>query len=410
MHDRTPLFFFCRILEKMRINSNIVQHESAPAEMIDFGLRKHLGRESEYDESIRRVLEFIEENTVYRLTDPYCCKYIFMVLPETDGGTSLVIGPYISFEMTSERLMEESERAKFPASEFRNLEEFYRNLPVLPDDTQLMALVTALAEELWGSVHSYKILDLTEDSVLLNVPVPERASEENSLLQISLVEQRYAYENELMDKVSKGLWHHASMMLQSSVLGHIECRTTDPIRNQKNFCIICNTLLRKAAEKGGVHPIHLDKISTAFAKQIELIGCVKEGEELISQMAQGYCRLVRRHNIRDYSILIQKVITYIDAEISSNLTLTELARLHSVSPEYLSTLFHRETGKTLIQFINDKRLALGADLLRQSHLQVQTIAEYCGFPDAGYFAKLFKKRYGISPKTFREKKGGFWNE
>lgn len=402
MFESAALLFFRRVMEKMRIPTHIVHHQNISVDMIDLGLRNHLGRDQEYEESIRNALGVIEENTIYKFTDPYCCTYIFMILPETNGNVSLVLGPYLSLRMGPEQLLEEAERMGVPTSDFRNLESFYQNLTVLQDDTVLMPVLNALAEDLWGGDQAYKFLDNKKDSIVPQMPLPVRKSDENSIMQMHLIEQRYAFENELLDKVSKGLWYRVSMMLHPSNLSHLESRTSDPVRNQKNFCIISNTLLRKAAEKGGVHPIHLDKVSTHYALQIEQITTIKEGQDLIQQMAQLYCRLVRRHNIQSYSILIQKVITYIEAEIASDLSLHKLAQIHNVSPEYLSSLFHKETGTTLTHFIHDKRTALGAYFLRTTTLQIQTIAEYCGFPDAGYFAKIFKKHFGLSPKAFRE--------
>ena len=403
MYDSAQLRFFRKALEKMRIQSHIIRHESALPENLDFGLRKHLGREQEYSESVHNALGFVKENTVYKMSDPYCCKYIFFLLPETEEPASLVLGPYISFEMSRDRLMEVAEHMGIPTVAFDNLVEFYRTLPIVPDDSRLMALVNTLAEELWGSEDTYKIVDMVNDAAFAKIRIPEWKKEEDSSLYIQLMEQRYAYENELLDKVSRGLWHRAGMMVQGSFFNSMEQRTADPVRNQKNYCIVCNTLLRKAAEKGGVHPVHLHRLSSMYARQIELIVSEKEGIALLKQMFLEYSRLVYKCSIQNFSALIQKVITYIEVEISSDLSLRKLASLHNVSPEYLSTLFHRETKTTLTRFINERRLELAANMLRTTGLQIQTIAEYCGFPDGGYFAKLFKKRYQVSPKAFREK-------
>lgn len=402
MFESATLLFFRRVMEKMRIPTNIVHRQNISAQTIDLGLRNYLGREQDYEESIREALGFAQENTVYKITDPYFCSYVFLLLPGTGGNMALVLGPYISFEMRQERLLEEAERMGVNAADFRTLEAFYQNLTVLQDDVVLMPMLTTLAEELWGSEQAYRFVDIKQGSTVSKFPLWDRENAGDSAMEMRLAEQRYAFENDLLDKVSKGLWHRVSLMLHPTNLAHLESRTVDPVRNQKYFCIVCNTLLRKAAEKGGVHPLHLDKISTHFSRQIELIAGVKDGQDMIQEMAKEYCRLVRLHSVRDYSALIQKVITYIDTEIASDLSLRRLAQLHSVSPEYLSSLFHKETGKTLTRFISEKRVSLGADLLRTTTLQVQTIAEYCGFPDAGYFAKVFKKHFGLSPKAFRE--------
>ncbi len=405
MYDNAELNFFRRFLEKMRIQSHIVQNQDVPAETIDMGLRKYLGREQEYIDQLQQIPVDIEENTVFKLTDGYYCKYIFFVLPQTGMERSLVLGPYSTEKQEKEMILQQAERLGISPSDFRYLENFYQSIPLLPDETPLMMALTTLAETMWGTGNAYKIVDLKLDKSMRAIaPPPVYEQERNSVMQMRLMQQRYDFENELMDKVSKGLWHRAKLMLSVATSNPLEQRLADPLRNQKNYCIICNTLMRKAAEKGGVHPLHLDQLSSQYAQQIELIANLRAGQNLISDMIQNYCRLVRQHNLKDYSSLIRKVITYVDAEISSNLSLTKLAKLHNVSPEYLSSLFHKETGKTLTRFISEKRLELGASLLHTSSLQIQTIAEYCGFPDAGYFAKVFKKHYGVSPKAYRETK------
>ena len=46
---------------------------------------------------------------------------------------------------------------------------------------------------------------------------------------------------------------------------------------------------------------------------------------------------------------------------------------------------------------------LGAQLLASSRLQIQTVAQHCGISDANYFSKLFKKRFEMTPKQFRDR-------
>ena len=119
-------------------------------------------------------------------------------------------------------------------------------------------------------------------------------------------------------------------------------------------------------------------------------------------MVHNYCRLVRRYRMKDYSPIVRKTISYIEAELASDLSLSTLAAIYSVSQSYLSELFHRETGKTLTQFINEARMETGARLLLSTKLQLQTIAEHCGVSDANYFSNLFKKHYEMSPREYRE--------
>ena len=215
------------------------------------------------------------------------------------------------------------------------------------------------------------------------------------------MEERYAYENELMEIVAKGLTHRAEVMMSSVSQLNYQSRTADPLRNMKNYCIICNTLLRKAAERGGVHPLHLDRVSSNFARQIETTPTLEKSNTLIGNMIRSYCRLVRTHAGNHYSAVVQKTLTYIEANLSGDLSLSSLAQLMQVSPSYLSTLFHRETGRTLAEHITSQRMKVALQLLGSTRLQVQNIAQLSGFTDPNYFSKLFRRFYGVTPLQYR---------
>ena len=163
-----------------------------------------------------------------------------------------------------------------------------------------------------------------------------------------------------------------------------------------------NTLLRKAAEAGGVHPVYLDRISSDFAQKIEQLESIKSGTELMRKMFSDYCRLVRKHSMKDYSPIVQKTIIYINSNISAPLTLSSVASAMKVSSGYLSTIFKKECKENLTDYIAKRRVKHAAHLLETSHLQIQTVALHCGIVDAQYFSKIFKKHMGVTPKEYRE--------
>ena len=67
-------------------------------------------------------------------------------------------------------------------------------------------------------------------------------------LRMQLLEDRYASENRLIQDVARGLTRQAEAALAESSLKDIEPRLPNSLRNFQNYCIILNTLLRKAAE------------------------------------------------------------------------------------------------------------------------------------------------------------------
>lgn len=245
----------------------------------------------------------------------------------------------------------------------------------------------------------------------INTALIEKDSvvESNPLLTLTdmttvkqMIELRYAYENELMSAVSRGITLKAELQHPSAFPSFLDSRSPDPVRNLKNYCIIMNTLLRKAAEQGGVHPIHLDQLSRHFAVRIETFPTLAEGQGLMDEMFVAYCQLVKKHSSRNYSALIQQAMICIDSDLEGDLSLNVLAEKLNVNASYLSTLFKKEMGQTITDYVTSKRMTLAMRLLGSSKMQIQTVAQKCGIPDVNYFTKKFKKATGRTPKEYRQ--------
>ena len=184
-----------------------------------------------------------------------------------------------------------------------------------------------------------------------------------------------------------------------------EQRLPDTMRNRMNYLIILNTLLRKAAEQGGVHPLHIDRLSSQFALKIEQLASIESSIELQRRMIHKYCLLVRNHSLKPYSTLIGRAITLIEFDLTADLTLSALSERLNVNSSYLSGLFRKETGCTLTDFVNRKRIEHAVFLLNTTQMQVQSIAAECGIQDANYFIKLFRHHIGMTPNMYRKQVG-----
>ena len=81
-----------------------------------------------------------------------------------------------------------------------------------------------------------------------------------------------------------------------------------------------------------------------------------------------------------------------------------------ITPSYLSCLFHRETGRTLALYISKVRMNAALQLLKATQLQIQTVAQLCGFNDPNYFSKQFKRYFGITPQQYQHGQGAFFRK
>ena len=83
----------------------------------------------------------------------------------------------------------------------------------------------------------------------------------------------------------------------------------------------------------------------------------------------------------------------------------QMARQFCISADYLSKLFKREEGIGIGDYIVDERMFLAAQLLKAGRANVSRIAYECGYDNYSYFTKVFKKKYGMTPREYMQKAG-----
>lgn len=92
-----------------------------------------------------------------------------------------------------------------------------------------------------------------------------------------------------------------------------------------------------------------------------------------------------------------------DQLYNPELNVTFVAQRLNCSADYLSHLFHRETGETLIHYIHNQRMRGALEVIANPALTVSEIAWACGFADAGYFTRVFRKHTGMTPQAYRKR-------
>jgi AraC family transcriptional regulator, 4-hydroxyphenylacetate 3-monooxygenase operon regulatory protein len=108
---------------------------------------------------------------------------------------------------------------------------------------------------------------------------------------------------------------------------------------------------------------------------------------------------VRRRVVRDY---LQKLAAS-DELYHGQLFASTMAEACAISPSTLISITRQLTGETPALWLLSRRLERAAQRLRaEPHRSITQIAEECGFNTSQYFATRFKKRFGCSPKSWRE--------
>lgn len=102
-----------------------------------------------------------------------------------------------------------------------------------------------------------------------------------------------------------------------------------------------------------------------------------------------------------YSTKVDITRTYITEHYQEDITLEQVAEFVSVNPSYLSYLFKKETGITFLQYLTNIRLQKACQLMTADPaLSLEEISIKCGYHSASYFHKIFRGKFGMSPRQW----------
>ncbi|MBQ6053584.1 MAG: helix-turn-helix domain-containing protein [Clostridia bacterium] len=212
-------------------------------------------------------------------------------------------------------------------------------------------------------------------------------------------------EKELLEVMSVGDRKNAQRLL-NEILGYIFFATggdTDVIKTRVAELIV--QLSRTAALNGGVNRQKIMEISVEYMKTIWTLESVDDISAWMSRILSSFTQMVFSTKDIKHLDVIQKVVSYINANYMNKISLDDIAREGFLSSSYLSKLFKSEMKINLSTYINNVRVEKSKLLLLDETLSIMDVATMVGFEEQSYFSKVFRNVTGVSPGKFRQLKG-----
>ena len=102
------------------------------------------------------------------------------------------------------------------------------------------------------------------------------------------------------------------------------------------------------------------------------------------------------------SFLLRRLVEYIQANLSQNITLADMALVVNLSISHLTRLFKQSQGKSLHQYVITCRVERAKQLLKHQELTIAEVAIQVGFADQSHLTHHFKRHVGVTPKAFKQ--------
>lgn len=371
---------------------------SPEASMLDFQFRGQLYEDYDYAAMAASLMALAPERNVIDYKDDFGLHYLIFRGPGSEADSVYFFGPYLYRTYGEAELRELIERHALSESAIDALRWYFKRVPVVFDVISWRHLFCLLLSRYLGNP------DLTVTAVSYDriKVLKEKPSIALTSIPYTSIEARYETERKMLDAIRRGDISEATYQQNMFMSFTLDPRVPDPLRNAKDMVIAASTAMRKAVEQAEVHPLYIDGMSGQMLREIEEAENMAQVSALVPRMVRNYCLLVQTYSRERYTGVVRDVLNFVDFHYMEPLNLESLAIKYAVNKNYLSTRFHKEVGMTVTDYINLTRVRRSLKLLKDASLPMQEIAERCGFSDANYYTRTFKKVHGTTPNEYRK--------
>lgn len=365
------------------------------AQINDF-CKRHQVIDQQYwlaSDALRLILEKGNRNRISFFEDVLHVRIILFYFE----NSPIIIGPYLSEKMTAEKCIRRCNEIRKKELNYKDLVVYYGKFPVI-SYSQVSKMVVAITRGLGiGNLQenyiSYKGSDTEGDK-------------KNDLEYVSNhnIELHYCTERKYMEAIKKGNIREARFYKnQLAEWSSGIWRKDGNLEARRMGYAINRAMSRIAAYEAGIpapiiHQITMKESMTISAAQNE-----KQMELACDEMLYTFCEIIRSINNKKYSAMVQSIIYSINQKYAEEMSVREIAEELDVSESYMIAQFKKETGTTPAAFLRDTRLKFATKLLISTDEEIQRICGKVGIHDANYFVKVFKSKYGMTPKSYRKK-------
>ncbi|HFU7054280.1 TPA: helix-turn-helix domain-containing protein [Bacillus cereus] len=174
------------------------------------------------------------------------------------------------------------------------------------------------------------------------------------------------------------------------------------LRRHKNICISSITLATRYAIKGGLPSEIAYKIYDLHIQKTEDLKDTESVWDLLRNVFCTFADRVKAQKVQQHSKTIAICKNYIFKNIYNQISVKQLAKLANVNSDYLSILFKKEVGISLIEYIQRERIEEAKKLLIFTTYPLSDICASLNFSDQSYFTKIFKKFTNETPGKYRK--------
>ncbi len=324
----------------------------------------------------------------------------WFILPLVGHSSFLVLGPTFDTDVTPAFFQKKMEFKTMSVSSQIHFFKMLQDIPVCPY-TQFLRYLSMIYYGIYGSmpvVNNIRQEITPDDKTADSFPISDDS------VKILKSHGSRLPEKLMLEGVRTGnihLFHNNQINSSSTIVGVLA--NDDPLRQAKNAIISQITLVTRAAVEGGMNTDRAYSLSDFYIQQLELCHTQDEVYSISWKMYDTFVEQVHKIQTQNYSPIVLYMCTYIDKHILEVISLEKMAEELGYDTYYMTTIFRKNTGKTIKNYISEKKTEQAKILLTSTRMDIREISDYLSFKSASYFCTQFKKITGESPLSYRKR-------
>lgn len=247
------------------------------------------------------------------------------------------------------------------------------------------------------SLEASQLLDSSffraEDSILF----PDQNQQVKELGKFSIIQDLEQFNQMLENKSSDGMIAHMERFLeQITVYSDGNILVVKGLLSE-----VCLAAARYYFRVTG-DEFGLGKSVDQILEEVYRLSSMKEAASYLASFI-GDIKKKLQGEEKEYSLMVKKVVDYINNHFADNINLTSIADQFGLSPSYLSRLLRTETGINFVDLVSKARIEAAKQLLMDPKNKVNEVGEMVGYKEYAYFYQVFKRIEGQSPKEYKNR-------
>ena len=338
----------------------------------------------------------------YIVTD----ENLFMgIVRNEETNQDVIIGPVSTIRLSADDIHRIIVDYALDEQAFEAMETYFERTPSFSLN-QFLNILSLINHRLNGKFIDVLSLQMEKNTQVENTVAQNHSSSLMERKEYESYHNTYYFEQEYYGYVEKGDVSGLELFLKNVPQFQEGKIAEDFIRQAKNIFISTIALTTRHAIAGGLDIETAYELSDSYIQEMEKMSDSASVYALNVSAVFDFTRRVCDAKIpHGMSLEIFKCIQYIANHINTDISVEKIANELNMDRSTLSKKFKRELGFNISSYIMRRKLEEAKSLLSYTDKTISEISEYLCFSTQSYFQNVFKKKYGLTPKEFRKKKG-----